>query len=123
METIFDRIGGTPGVQKLVGDFYHRVLADPLLSPFFAYTSIEKLKTMQVAFFTIAMGGPVPEMSISIYEAHKNRGILRKHLTRFVEHLMATLEQHGFSEEDAHRVYERIATYADEILGDASVDG
>ncbi|MEZ6094352.1 MAG: group 1 truncated hemoglobin [Pirellulaceae bacterium] len=123
MTTLFEKIGKRPGIERLVGAFYHRVLADPLLSPFFEETSIEKLKEMQIAFFTIALGGPEPPLEVSLYESHRGKGIRRKHLTRFVEHLVATLAEIGVEPEDAKRIYERIGTYSDEVLGDASVDG
>ena len=35
METLFERIGGKQSVEKLITSFYRRVLADPLLMPFF----------------------------------------------------------------------------------------
>lgn len=122
MKTLYDEIG-SENIEKLVVAFYQNVLADPLLKPFFKDSKIENLKKMQIAFFTIALGGPEPEQEISLYEVHRGRGIERKHLTRFTEHLLSTLREVGIEEERAIKVYERIATYADEVLGDTSVDG
>jgi hemoglobin len=123
MTSIYEQIGGQRGIEQLIVSFYQNVLADPMLQPFFEHTSIEKLQQMQKAFFTVALGGPEPDFEISLYEAHRGRGIERKHLTRFTEHLMATLAEIGIAEDAAKRVYERIATYSDEVLGDSSVDG
>ena len=52
MSTLYEQIGGEPTIEKLVSTFYRNVLADPLLSPFFEETSIERLMKMQKAFFT-----------------------------------------------------------------------
>jgi truncated hemoglobin YjbI len=123
MPTLYETIGGRENIEKLVTAFYQRVLHDPLLAPFFEHTEVEKLKRMQVAFFTIALGGPAPDTQISLYEAHRDRGIQSKHLTRFTEHLMATLGEIGIEEKAARKVYERIATYSDEVLGESTVDG
>jgi hemoglobin len=123
MQTIYEQIGGEPTIEKLIVAFYQRVLADPLMQPFFEQTSIEKLQCMQKAFFSLALGGPVPDSTISIYEAHQGRGIERRHLTRFTEHLIDTLREIGIEEKNATKVYERIATYSDEVLGETSVDG
>ena len=123
METLYDQIGGRESIEKLVTAFYQRVLIDPLLAPFFENTSIEKLQSMQIAFFSIALGGPEPDTKISLYEAHRGRGIESKHLTRFTEHLMSTLKEIGIEEDKAQRVYQRIATYSNEVLGETSVDG
>ncbi len=122
MQTLYEQIGAE-NVEKLVVAFYQYVLADPMLQPFFKNTSIEKLQRMQVAFFTLALGGPPPDMEISIYEAHRGRGIETRHLTRFTEHLMNTLSEIGIDGHRASKVYERLATYSNDVLGDTAVDG
>ena len=123
MQTLYEQIGGKETIERLIVTFYQHVLSDPMLKPFFEHTSIEKLKNMQRAFFTIALGGPEPEFKISIFEAHQGRGIKRKHLTRFTEHLLKTLKEIGVEEKKAKKIYQRIGTYADDVLGEASVDG
>ena len=123
MGTLYERIGGRPAIEQLITAFYQRVLADPLLTPFFKETAIEKLQRMQIAFFTIALGGPEPEEMPSLNRAHRGRGIESKHLTRYTELLVETLEEVGIPESDAQKVYQRIATYSNQILGETSVDG
>ena len=123
MTSLYEQIGGAETIDKLIVSFYQHVLSDPLLLPFFEHTSIEKLQTMQKAFFSIALGGPEPDAKISLYAAHQGRGIQSKHLTRFTEHLLNTLREIGIEEDKASKVYERIGTYSNEILGESSVDG
>jgi hemoglobin len=103
--------------------FYQRVLSDSLLSPFFQNVEIGKLQRMQIAFFTVALGGAESDKMPSIADAHRGRGIEVKHLTRFTDLLVETLNEVGISDEDAKRVYERVATYAGDVLGESSVDG
>lgn len=123
MTSLYEQIGGAETIDKLIGRFYQNVLADPLLMPFFEGTSIEKLTNIQKAFFSVALGGPEPDEKISLYEVHQGRGIQIKHLTRFTEHLLNTLREIGVEEEDAKKVYERIGTYSNDVLGESSVDG
>lgn len=123
MQTLYEQIGGAETIDTLISSFYRNVLADPLLSPFFEDSSIEKLEKIQKSFFSVALGGPEPDTKISLYEIHRGRGIESKHLTRFTDHLINTLRQIGVDEKAAVQVYQRISTYADDILGDTSVDG
>lgn len=123
MQTLYERIGGEPTIDRLIVTFYQHVLSDPMLLPFFENTSMEKLKVMQKAFFSIALGGPEPGIEISLYESHRGRGIERKHLTRFTEHLINTLREIGIEEADAQKVYQQIGMYSDDILGDPASDG
>jgi hemoglobin len=123
MVTLYERIGGKPKIERLVTAFYQRVLSDPLLMPFFENTEVERLKRMQIAFFTIALGGPEPSEMPSLVQAHRGRGIRRNHLTRFTEILIETLKSLDIDEHDINKIYERVATYSNDILGDTSVDG
>jgi hemoglobin len=119
----YDQLGGAAGVDAMVGDFYRRIFADPMLRPFFESTDRDKLFRMQHEFFGAALGGPVTYSGTSLSEAHAGRGIEPRHLARFTEHLVATLRDRGLSAEDADGVVARIAMHADDIVGGGGEDG
>ena len=121
-ETLYDRVGGEATVARLVGALYERVLADPELAPFFANSSIEKVRAMQTLFFCAALDGPFEYSGRPLAAVHYGRGIRPPHLARFVAHLLATMRDLRLSEEDVLEIVSRIDTYADEITGDTSVD-
>ena len=123
MTTLYQRIGGEEVIERTVDRFYEHVLSDPLLQPFFANTSMDKLRRMQKEFFSIALDGPETDTEISLTQAHQGRGIEREHLTRFTEHLLTTLQEIGLEDSDLSAVIARIATYSDQILGESTVDG
>ena len=123
MKTLYEELGGRPTIEMLVTSFYQNVLSDPVLLPFFESTSIDKLQSMQVAFFCVALGGPAPDKEFNLYQIHQGMGIEVKHLSRFTEHLLKTLQEIGIEEDRSKRVFDRIARYANEILGDSTVDG
>lgn len=123
MKTLYEKIGGEPSIKLMVTAFYQRVLSDPLLSPFFENSDTEKLERMQVAFFSIALGGGEPDEMRSLVAAHRGRGIESKHLSRFTKLLVDTLSEVGIHDADAEKFYERIATYGNEILGESAIDG
>jgi hemoglobin len=122
-ETLYTRIGGERGIARLMDAFYDRVLADPLLRPFFEDVPMATLRHMQREFFAAALGGPVDYTGKSLAEAHAGRGIELRHLRRFLEHLLETLRAHGVTDIDAYAVVDRINLYADEITGDVPGQG
>lgn len=122
-ETLYDRIGGEEAVTSLLTAFYDRVLADPELSPFFTEVPVEKLRIMQREFFSAALDGPIGYRGRGLREIHAGLGIRPKHVRRFLEHLLETLEGQGLDEDDRYDVYSRIATRADDVTGITSVDG
>ncbi|MBW6455831.1 MAG: group 1 truncated hemoglobin [Trueperaceae bacterium] len=121
--SLYARIGGAEVVADLVDAFYQRVLADPELAPFFAKTDADKLRAMQREFFSVALGGPVTYFGRPLAYAHRGRGIERRHLQRFTEHLLATLEGQGLEDRDVHDVVDRINVYSSDILGGHGTSG
>lgn len=125
-DKLYLALGGEEGIERLVGKFYERVLADPVLAPFFEHVPMERLKMMQKEFFSQALGGPFFYSGHSLREVHANRGITKEHLRRFVGHLTATLEAAEaelgltLSRQDMDGVHSRIAIEADKITNEAT---
>ena len=120
-QTLYQRIGGAAAVDELVDDFYVRVLADAELRPFFLDASVDQLKRMQTEFFAAALDGPVITSDINLARIHQGMGITRKHLTRFVNHLIAAVDERSHIKyRDAMGIIYRIATYSDQIIDDAN---
>ncbi len=115
--TLFERIGGKQGIQRLVQEFYLRVLADEELSLFFKDTPMEKLRSMQYEFFSAALDGPVEYSGRPIHHVHQGLGIKPRHLGRFLDHLFSTIKASNLSERDIHDIITRINICADEITG------
>lgn len=115
--TLYEKLGGEAGIESLIIAFYVKVMADPELAPFFRHTSIDKLHAMQKEFFTMALGGPVEYSGRPLSHAHHGRGIHAQQVSRFVGHLLSTLEDQGIDEAEAREVCDRINTHTNEITG------
>ncbi len=115
--SLYEQIGGEAGVEALVIDFYVKVLADPLLAPFFRDTSLTKLHLMQKQFFTTALGGPDNYGGRPLAAAHHGLHIKPEHLARFTECLLSTLEDRGVDKVDAQAVCDHVNSHANEVTG------
>ena len=92
--SLYDEIGGAAAVHAAVGRFYIKLLGDPLLAPFFEGVSMERQRAKQVAFLTMAFGGPSDDDGHDLREAHKHlvaRGLADAHFDAVAGHLRATL--------------------------------
>ena len=114
--TLFDRLGGVPGVINMIDRFYARVLADPTLRPYFQDVEMYKLQRMQFEFFSVALGGPTPYSGRTVQHAHQGRRISRQHFQTFVEHLFETLKDYQLSDDDRYSIIAKINTYADDVI-------
>jgi len=121
--TLYERIGGQPAVGELIDRFYAKVVADPQLAPFFAHTALDKLRAMQREFFAAALDGPQDYSGLSLAQAHAGRGISSNDFSRYVSHLLETLNELGLPQRDIMAVVDRIATYAGDITGQANEAG
>lgn len=115
--SLYARVGGAQRVHEMVEGFYQRVFADEELRPFFEGVDLKKLRAMQREFFSVALGGPVTYFGKPLAYAHRGRGIERRHLQRFTEHLIATVQELGLSERDFSDVIDRINAISSDILG------
>lgn len=125
--SLFERIGGEEGIERLVSAFYVRVLADEKLAPFFENVPLDHLKTMQKEFFSQALGGPLFYTGRSLRQVHAGHGIRKRDLRRFTNCLMDTLKaERGdlkLSEQDVKDIYSRIALEADRITDSVNESG
>jgi hemoglobin len=59
-KSLYEQLGGEEMVSKTVTIFYRKVLADPLLRPFFEGMDMMRLEAMQRAFLITVSEAPPP---------------------------------------------------------------
>ncbi|MCB1231119.1 MAG: group 1 truncated hemoglobin [Verrucomicrobiae bacterium] len=123
--SLYDRIGKEEGIRRLVDSFYHRVLADPELKPYFEHVPMDKLLAMQREFFAMATGGPIVYSGRPIRQVHRGFAISHREFQRFVERLIETLDAEfsSLTRQDVLDLIAKINLYAAEITNDTNVDG
>ena len=92
--SLYERIGGEAAVNAAVEIFYKKVIADPLLQPFFAQTDLPAQINKQKQFLTYAFGGPNNYSGKGLRNAHRGavaQGMTDAHFDRVMQLLGATL--------------------------------
>lgn len=120
MSTIYEAIGGEEALVQVVDDLYQRVLSDTELAGFFAGSNMSRLKGRQVEFFTAALGGPTPYRGVSMKDAHRGKGILRKHFDLVVGHLVESLRAAEAPQSIVDQILAALAPLADDIVSPES---
>lgn len=117
--SLFQKIGGKDAVQAAVTKFYGRILTDPLLSPFFDPNRIDVLKRSQIAFMTMAFGGPHNYTGKNLRDAHAPlvaRGLADKHFDMVVWHLSEVLHELQVPEPLIEEVLAIVETTRNDVL-------
>jgi hemoglobin len=94
--SLFDRIGGEAAIEAAVVTFYEKVMADPSLAPFFEHLDMDAQIKKQIAFMTMAFGGPSQYTGRDLRTAHaKLQGLADRHFDAVTLHLKDTLLELG----------------------------
>jgi hemoglobin len=117
--TLYDRLGGATAVNAAVERFYVRVLADPMLGPFFKDIDMARLKTHQFAFLSQALGGPRQYSGASMTRAHSRLRIEQRHFDAVAAHLVETLRELGVGESMVAEVAAVVTPLASQVVNTA----
>ncbi len=99
--SLYDRLGGGDAVTAAVGLLYDKLLDDAEVAPFFEGVDMAKLVRKQIAFVTIAFGGPHAYTGGDLREAHaaaRARGLGGRHFDAVKRYLHAALVELGVPE-------------------------
>ncbi len=99
---LFEQLGGEAAIETAVDIFYAKVTADEKLLPFFEGVDIERLRGMQRAFLSMALGGEVEYAGRDLAAAHAGlvaKGLNDTHFDRVMTYLRQTLEELGVGED------------------------
>jgi hemoglobin len=96
----YDRLGGAPAIREAVDRFYHLVLADDDLAPYFEDVAVPEVKRHQILLLTQVLGGPASYQGRDLGEAHRGLGITDAHYDKVVSHLVSVLVALG-ADDDA----------------------
>ncbi len=116
--SLYDLLGGDRHELRLVtAAFYKKVLADTLLSPYFAGVDMDRQVGMLAEFLAMAFGGPHSYAGRDLRSAHQHLpGLADAHFDRVVEYLAETLREAGLSEGDVITAGAVAETVRDQVL-------
>jgi hemoglobin len=117
--SLYERLGGEAAVQAAVARFYDKVLADPSVSPFFEGLDMRDQTRKQIAFMTMAFGGPHRHTGRALRGAHAGlvaRGLNDAHFDAILRHLGSTLGDLGVADDLTAEVLALVESQRADVL-------
>ena len=114
---LFEQLGGREAVEAAVDNFYRRVQSDDRVSHFFGGVDMNRLRTKQKAFLTMAFGGPHNYSGKSLRNGHAHllqMGLDDSHVDAIIEILGSTLREMGVQED----LIQQVAAIAESVRND-----
>jgi hemoglobin len=116
--SLYEAIGGRPALAAAVDVFYGRLIADPVLGPFFPGGVGARHRAYVVTVLGEALGGPERYRGPDIASAHRGLGITNAHFDRAAAHLDATLDGLGVPRDLTDRIVAIVAGLRQAVVTD-----
>lgn len=94
-DTLFDRLGGGPGISVLVDRIIDEHLANPNVSVRFEHSDLVRARAMAKEFFAAGSGGPVEYTGRSMLDAHRGMNISEQEFLAVVDDIMRAMTELG----------------------------
>ena len=113
---LFDKLGGSDGISKLVDRVYELVIIDKSLSVFFDGAKVSSVIASQKVFLSGLLGSKPEYKGRSIKEIHKVLSIADYHIDSWIAHMKRALRETGQDEDIVDQVVVQIETTRSDIL-------
>lgn len=108
-DSIYQGLGKTEGITKIVNDFVPLILADSRISAFFSKMKKDEFSALLVAQFCELAGGPCQYKGKDMYEAHQGMSISNAHFNALAEDLQIAMEMNQVSSSVANKLVAKLA--------------
>lgn len=103
-ETLYERLGGTEGIQRIANDLVDNHAGNPRISKRFAESDLGKLKKVAAEFFIQGSGGPNVYAGKDMVATHKGMNIDDEEFMAMLDDAMAALEKNNVGQHEKEEV-------------------
>jgi Truncated hemoglobins len=116
-KSLYQRLGGEPGVRKLADDVLDRNLSNPLISYHFRDIDMGKLKQLVFDFFSMGTGGPHKYTGRDMRTAHTGMKINEEEWISGADDMISVMNDNGVGEAEKNEVLAIFDSLKGEIVG------
>jgi len=120
--TLFQQLGGEPGLREIIDAFIDRVFEDRMIGFFFRSADRDRLKELEYQLTARFLGADVEYKGRPLNEAHAKHPIMGGQFMRRQQILRETLERYGVPHEIREAWLEHTESLRPLITGDAGSD-
>lgn len=98
--TLYDRLGGMPGITAFVDDAAARLAADPRINKKLAKTNVPRLRLHLIEQLCMVTGGPCVYTGRSMKRTHQHMAVTEGEWNATVEDLVATMNHLNIGQQE-----------------------
>lgn len=117
--TLFERIGGRAGLEKIVPDVVQLHLENPVCGERFraAKKSPTELTRLATEFFATGLSGVATYDGLSMPEAHAGMGVTEAEFLAVLDDILVALDRHGIGQQEQAELLYIAYGMKSEIIG------
>lgn len=115
-DSLYQQLGGQPGLMTLMDDFMARLLADKRMNPFFKDVDHKHVKAQLVAQFCEVSGGPCKLKGPDMKKAHAGMDITKRDFNALVEVLQDSMSAQGIAFSTQNKLLAKLAPMHRDII-------
>jgi hemoglobin len=115
--TLYQRLGGTPGIAAVVDDFVDNVRADPVIGKRFAGVDLNHTKAMLTELLCSGTGGPCKYTGRSMKDIHRGMDISDAEFNDMAGDMAKTLDKFGLPQRERNEVLALLSSMRGDIVG------
>ncbi|MFL6658816.1 MAG: group 1 truncated hemoglobin [Massilia sp.] len=108
-DTLYQQLGGQPGIDKIVAEFVPIILADERINSFFKKTDMKKLSVLLGEQFCQLAGGPCTYSGRDMVAAHDEMGVKSAHFNALAEDLQIAMEHSKIATSASNQLIAKLA--------------
>ena len=98
--SLYERLGGMPGITALIIEFGGRTRSDPRIKDRFFNTDAENLRRLVIEFFCVTTGGPCQYSGRDMESSHARMDLVEEEVDAFIEDLGGALDKLKVPDQD-----------------------
>lgn len=103
-ESLYERLGGTEGINKIAGDLVDIHLQNPAIATRYAESDISAVKNAAATFFITGTGGPDVYKGKDMLAAHKGMNISAVEFMAVLDDALAALKKNNIGQREQEEV-------------------
>jgi hemoglobin len=117
--TLYERLGGRPGLESLLTDVIANHLANPIIAPRFANLDQERMERLSrhaLDFFCMGCGGPEQYTGRDMRTAHAGMNISEQEFVAALDDILLALDKRGVGPQERQEVLATVYSLKSEVV-------
>jgi truncated hemoglobin YjbI len=116
-KTLYERLGGEPGVRNIVNDVLDKNSNNPLIGYHFRNVDMNKLKQLVFEFFSMGTGGPHKYTGRDMRTTHTGMNINEEEWISATDDTIEALEANEVAEKEKNEVIAILESLKGDVVG------